>query len=922
VGAPVVISNELRVLVEAEVEQALKNMKAFDSALGDSEKKTGTFGEAMTKMEKKALILSGVITAAAGAAVKFAGENEKLKASLEVMLGSADKASAIFEEWKQFGASTPLSVEEIAVAGKALLAFGVGSEEITDTLRRLGDVAQGVGSRLADVADIYGKARVQGRLFTNDINQFQGRGIPIVAALAKELGTTEAAIKDMVSEGKIGFPELEKAFVSMTSNGGKFEGMMEKISTTTLGKFSTASDNAQQALASFGELLLPMTNEILDFASGAFEALINMDDGTKRFILGMGGIVAAAGPTIMAIKGISAAFTALSANPWILGISGIILGIGAIAGIINKQVHAYEDLSKKVRQTKTEVDSLLSAFADGNTAKTLDVDTTRKLIELYPELSGKIQAYRDTVADAASAVEGLNRTKVLEAAAIGIERLKGTQDMLRDTIESLADFREKVQGAQRAGMDNTSEVVRDWQRQADDQVIGVRQLQESIRNQRGELNALLATIGKGLDYNSLIIDLPPVEINPEVKIPAETIAAAKKSWMTWWEEITKVPQEAFAASKDAGSAAGTLFVEGLEASLRTKMNVAAALSNTFDFAGALKSEQEEIQKILTELFSIDPQNIDETFTSADESVKKLIERFRSNDRALVQMGIEIPADQIADEEKKAEEVFLSFDEFFADWVSRGIQDFFPELSKEGAGAFAHIAASMASVSFDGMLQGLEEVGRAFAENSNAADAFRGAMVGMLQQMLDMLPAMFLQAGLQLIIGGQWALGLGFIAAAGSSALIGGYVKGVIAKEEEEAAEAAALNAHGAAYDETFVVPYGKGGEFTNRLINAPTYFRHGGGLGLMGEAGPEAVIPLRRMANGDLGVESSGGGSRVVVNIINNTGEPVTREESETGDGGRQLDIIIGEVVGAQIAQGRHDGAFEARFEGLRKRGR
>ncbi|MDR1128249.1 MAG: hypothetical protein LBL20_02970, partial [Treponema sp.] len=399
--------------------------------------------------------------------------------------------------------------------------------------------------------------------------------------------------------------------------------------------------------------------------------------------------------------------------------------------------------------------------------------------------------------------------------------------------------------------------------------------------------------------------------------------AAKKSWMAWWEEITKVPQELFAGrGREAGSTAGALFVEGLEASLQAKMNVAAALGNTFDFAGALEKEQEEIQKILTGLFSIDTKNIDSAFTAAGEHVKKLIERFRSNDKALIQMGIEFPVEEVKEDVEEIKQEFLSFDEFFADWVSKGIQDFFPQLAEEGAGAFGKIAASMASVSFDGMLRGLEEVGRAFAENENAAAAFRDAMVGMLRQMLDMLPAMFLQAGLQLIIAGNWPLGLAFIAAAASSALIGGYVKGVITREEEEAAEAATANASGNAFDETFIVPYGRGGEFTNRIINSPTFFRHGGGLGLMGEAGPEAVVPLKRLPNGDLGVESPGGGTRVVVNIINNTGEPVTQEESETRDGGRQLDIIIGEIVGAQIAQGRHNNALEAQFEGLRKRGR
>ena len=204
------ITDELRVLVEAEVASGVENMRRLDDAVEKTEKQTYKLDDALKSLEKKALILSAAVAGAGGAAVKLAADNEKLRTSLEVLLGSAEQAGAIFEEWKRFGAATPLSLEEISGAGKQLLAFGIDAEAVTGTLRRLGDVAQGIGSRLGDVADIYGKARVQGRLFTNDINQFQGRGIPIVQALAKELGTTEGAIKEMVAQGKVGFPELER----------------------------------------------------------------------------------------------------------------------------------------------------------------------------------------------------------------------------------------------------------------------------------------------------------------------------------------------------------------------------------------------------------------------------------------------------------------------------------------------------------------------------------------------------------------------------------------------------------------------------------------------------------------------------------------------------------------------------------------
>ena len=57
-------------------------------------------------------------------------------------------------------------------------------------------------------------------------------------------------------------------------------------------------------------------------------------------------------------------------------------------------------------------------------------------------------------------------------------------------------------------------------------------------------------------------------------------------------------------------------------------------------------------------------------------------------------------------------------------------------------------------------------------------------------------------------------------------------------------------------------PCAKGG-----VVAAPTYFGTGGGLGLMGEAGAEAILPLKRGPDGALGVAGEGGGTRIVFNV-------------------------------------------------------
>jgi len=923
------VTDELRVLVAAEVDRAIRDLKQFDDSLKKSEKSAGDLGKALEKMEKSALVMSGVVVAAGGASIKFAAENEKLKASLEVLLGSAEQATTVFEEWKQFGSTTPLDVGEISSAGKALLAFGIDAEDVTVTLRRLGDVAQGIGAELGSVADVYGKVKVQGKASSMEINQLQRQGVPIVQALAKAIGTTEAGIKDMVSAGKIGFPEMEKAFQVLTEDGGKFEGMMDKLSQTTMGKFSSAMDNAEQAAASFGDLLLPMVNEVLDAADELFQGLINMDDGTKRFVLGMGGVIAVSGPVIMAIKGISTAMTAMMANPYILAIGGIIAGAAVVVGIINKQAHAYEDLKTQISNTRTEADRLLSAYADGNEAKILDKETTEELIKLYPEMTGKLKSYAMTAEEAAKEVAKLaywQRVDLeLKIRTPEIERVQGELARLNLSISDVQTTIREGYGSGE-GLENLKTELAQMEALQQDYVQKIFALNKAAQDAAGPYPGDAAST-----ISPVIPDFTPS--------PSDTIKQ-KKTWQDWYSEITKVDIKAI-TMRDQGEALGQLFIDGLTSTMTVNQNIAEVLGNEFDVAAALRSQRDEIERALRELLAISPSDIDDPFSFQDKFINPLADRFK------------ILSEQIRgkDFEKEVKELRKKIDDFskseyqlayemaqvngytdeqaaviarltqdyallgeevrsLEDAIRNGLLKAFPELDKQAAACIASMAANLADVTFDGILDGLNRVGAAFAKGENSAASFRAAMADMAQSLLDMLPQMFLQAGLQLIIGGNWPLGLGFIAAAGSSALISGYTRGRIEKTREDAE----ANAHGNLYDMDGILRLAKGGAFTNQIVNAPTYFRHGGGLGLMGEAGPEAVIPLKRMANGDLGISANSGGAQVVVNIINNSSEPVQKNETTDSDGNVNLDVIVGGLVERHLASGKADRVLGARY--------
>lgn len=178
---------------------------------------------------------------------------QQLEISFTTMLGSEQRAGALMNQLVQTAAKTPFDMSSITNGAKQLLAYGTAANEVNDILVHLGDISAGLNVPLNDLVYLYGTTMSQGRMYTVDLRQFMGRGIPMAEELGKIMGKTTQEVQQAVTDGKVGADLVKKAIISMTEEGGKFGGLMEKQSTTLQGKWSNIGDSVDQMFNELGK---------------------------------------------------------------------------------------------------------------------------------------------------------------------------------------------------------------------------------------------------------------------------------------------------------------------------------------------------------------------------------------------------------------------------------------------------------------------------------------------------------------------------------------------------------------------------------------------------------------------------------------------------------------------------------------------
>jgi lambda family phage tail tape measure protein len=204
------------------------------------------------------------------------------------------------------------------------------------------------------------------------------------------------------------------------------------------------------------------------------------------------------------------------------------------------------------------------------------------------------------------------------------------------------------------------------------------------------------------------------------------------------------------------------------------------------------------------------------------------------------------------------------------------------------GSAADAAATLATSGIAAMIDGTKSAEQVFVEFlSSIADA----LIDTAKQMI----AQYIAIGIARMFAGMG--GSGNFAPSGPLAAVGNVntdVSGFFAP-----------SANGNAFGANGIIPFAKGG-----IVNSPTLFPFAKGVGLMGEAGPEAILPLSRGPGGKLGVMASGGGGDVNV-VVNVDAKGSSVEGNEQG--ANQLGRVISAAVQSELIKQQRPGGILAR---------
>ena len=253
------MDERLQFAITVQNEQAQRAIEQQTAATERMENRTQQAAAGMDKAFRQIAIAAGKMFSVqqamgfANSIVQVRSQMQSLQVSFETLLGSRDKANAMFSELKDFAAKTPMQMQDLASAAQTLLGFNYDQSKVVDMLKSIGDISMGDSERFKSLSLAFAQMSAAGKLMGQDLLQMINAGFNPLSIISEKTGKSISQLKDEMSKGAISAQEVEDAFRAATAEGGKFNGMLLAQGQTMQGSLAQLEGAWADFLNSLGE---------------------------------------------------------------------------------------------------------------------------------------------------------------------------------------------------------------------------------------------------------------------------------------------------------------------------------------------------------------------------------------------------------------------------------------------------------------------------------------------------------------------------------------------------------------------------------------------------------------------------------------------------------------------------------------------
>lgn len=399
---------------------------------------------------------------------------ESYEVSLEAMLSSKEKADAMLGTFREMAATTPLTLGALAGGAKTMLGFGLASESVVPHLKAIGDISGGNAERFNSLVLSFSQMSSVGKLMGQDLLQMINAGFNPLEEISRKTGKSIGVLKEEMSKGAITSKMVQDAFISVTQEGGRFNGMLEKqgqglmgLQAQFQGAWETMLNNigqGQEGVIQNGYKLAidliknyEKVGQVLAgivIAVGAYKAALiacNVVESVSLSIkaahtlalraqaLGLTGVTTR---TVLARNAMASFNATLLANPYVLIaslVAGLAVAIYALATADSEAERAQKAFNETIKEQADALEEadgkaqqLVSTIRNSNSTNYQRQKAFEDLIKIYPSLIGKINAETLALMDQAEALKLLNKLK-------DEKELKDKADKLKSLDKKISD---------------------------------------------------------------------------------------------------------------------------------------------------------------------------------------------------------------------------------------------------------------------------------------------------------------------------------------------------------------------------------------------------------------------------------------------------------------------------------------------------